>query len=129
MAFDARQLEHIRALLDPFCAAHSPEEHRDQLRMTYSIDGHAVTLFEERPDWRGSGEWMRSEIARFRYYRSRDEWQLYWMRADMKWHLYEPAAPVFVHRKVDHFDHRKVDHPKLVYFRGFVSRPALSRNR
>ena len=36
---------------------------------------------------------------------------------------------VFVHRKVDHFDHRKVDHPKLVYFRGFVSRPALSRNR
>lgn len=92
MAFDERQLKQIQALLGPFCAAHSPEECRDELRMTYSVDGHAVTLFEERPDWRGSGEWMRSEVARFRYYRSRDEWQLYWMRADMKWHLYEPAA-------------------------------------
>ena len=39
------------------------------------------------------------------------------------------GVSVFVNRKVDHLDNRKVDHPNLVYFRGFVSRPALSRNR
>lgn len=105
MAFDEQQLSQIHALLDPFCVEHSPEAYRDQLRMTYDIDGHAVTLFEERPDWGGSGEWMRSEVAKFRFYRSRGEWQLYWMRSDMKWHLYEPAAPArSLSRLVAHVD-------------------------
>jgi hypothetical protein len=37
---------------------------------------------------------MRTPVARFRYIRSRDEWELFWMRADLKWHYYEPAGPV-----------------------------------
>jgi hypothetical protein len=32
-------------------------------------------------------------IAKFRYFRSRATWTLYWMRADLKWHLFEPVAP------------------------------------
>ena len=35
-------------------------------------------------------EWTRHGIARFRFYRSRTEWQLYWMRQDLHWHRYEP---------------------------------------
>jgi len=38
-------------------------------------------------------------------------------------------AHVFVNRKVDHRGTRKVDHPQLVFLRGRVSFPALSRNR
>jgi hypothetical protein len=30
-------------------------------------------------------------FARVKYVRTKDEWRLYWMRADLKWHLYEPA--------------------------------------
>jgi hypothetical protein len=30
-------------------------------------------------------------IARFRFVRSRDVWELYWMRRDLKWHCYDPA--------------------------------------
>jgi hypothetical protein len=29
-------------------------------------------------------------VARVRFIRARKQWQLYWMRRDMKWHLYEP---------------------------------------
>jgi hypothetical protein len=93
MAFGVQELEQIRSLLDSFCESRSPAEHFDELRLAYDIEGHSVTVFEERPDWRGSGEIMRTPVAKFRFYRSRDEWSLYWMRADMKWHLYEPAAP------------------------------------
>ncbi len=93
MAFEARELEQIRSLMDSFCESRSPVEHRDELRLAYDVQGHSVIVFEERPDWRDSTETMRSPIAKFRYYRSRDEWNLYWMRADLNWHLYEPAAP------------------------------------
>ncbi len=47
-------------------------------------------MYEERPPWRGEGEWTRLGVARFRFYRSRGEWHLYWMRADLRWHRYEP---------------------------------------
>jgi hypothetical protein len=35
-------------------------------------------MHEERPPWYGIGEWTRRGIARFRFNRSRSEWQLYW---------------------------------------------------
>ena len=48
---------------------------------------------EVRPPWDGRGDWTRHGVARFRYFRTRKEWQLYWMRADLKWHAYEPEPP------------------------------------
>ena len=94
MAFTDSELTTIGAALDDFCVRHSPADHSDQLRTAYEVERLAVILFEERPDWRGTGEWMRTPIARFRYVRSQDEWELYWMRADLKWHFYEPAGRV-----------------------------------
>jgi hypothetical protein len=37
-------------------------------------------------------KYPHTPIARVRYFRSRGEWQLYWRRQDLKWHLYEPSA-------------------------------------
>ena len=72
------------------CRRGSPPEHADQLRTVYEVDGHSVSVYEERPPWDGIGDWTRMGVARFRYFRSRDEWQLYWMRQDLRWHLYWP---------------------------------------
>jgi hypothetical protein len=33
-------------------------------------------------------------VARARYLKSRDQWLIYWQRADMKWHKYGPAPEV-----------------------------------
>ena len=32
---------------------------------------------------------QKMEFAKIRYYKSRKEWNLYWMRASGKWELYE----------------------------------------
>jgi hypothetical protein len=32
------------------------------------------------------------EVARFRFVRTRGEWQLYWMRRDLRWDRYDPVA-------------------------------------
>ena len=94
MAFSEIELKRIDATLGDLCRRSSPPEHADELRFVYDIDGHAVSIFEERPPWDGRpGAWTRHGVARFRYFRSRREWQLNWMRADLKWHVFEPEPP------------------------------------
>ena len=90
MAFDELELKRIDRTVGELCRRCSPPEHADQLRTVYEVEGHSVTMYEERPPWDGVGEWTRRGIARFRFYRSRSEWQLYWMRQDLRWHLYDP---------------------------------------
>jgi hypothetical protein len=92
MAFTELELKRIDKTVGGLCRRSSPAEHADQLRVVYAIDGHSVSMWEERPPWRGPGEWTRMGVARFRYFRSRDEWVLYWMRRDLKWHIYDPET-------------------------------------
>ena len=33
---------------------------------------------------------MEDPIAKFKFIRTAGEWRLYWMRADLKWHKYDP---------------------------------------
>jgi len=90
VAFDELELKRIERTVGELCRTCSPPGHADELRTVYEVEGHSVTMYEERPPWDGVGEWTRRGIARFRFYRSRREWQLYWMRQDLRWHLYDP---------------------------------------
>jgi hypothetical protein len=93
VAFDDLERARIERLVGAFCRRRSPPQFKDQLRVVYEIEGHSVSVYEERPLWNGKGEWTRLGVARFRYFRSREEWTLYWMRRDLKWHLYDPETP------------------------------------
>lgn len=94
VAFGELELKLIDATVGELCRDSSPPEHRDELRCVYDIEGHAVSVFEERPPWDGSpGDWTRAGVARFRYFRSRGEWALYWMRADLEWHVFDAVPP------------------------------------
>lgn len=96
MAFSEFELKRIDVTVGDLCRRISPAHGADQLRYAYEVAGHAVSVFEERPPWDGeSGPWTQLPIARFRYYRSRNEWMLYWMASDMKWYSYEPADELY----------------------------------
>ena len=90
VSFSELELKRIDRTVGELCRRGSPPEHADQLRTVYEVEGHGVSVYEERPPWRGEGEWTRLGVARFRFYRSRREWQLYWMRRDLRWHRYDP---------------------------------------
>ncbi|MDP2182893.1 MAG: DUF3024 domain-containing protein [Actinomycetota bacterium] len=101
MAFSEFELRLIDSTVGDLCRRNSPARVADQLRTVYDIEGHAVTIFEERPDWMDSSlPWMRNPVARLRFYRSRGEWVLYWMPSDLKWHAYEPADDISDIRKL-----------------------------
>jgi hypothetical protein len=90
VAFSELELKRIDRTVGDLCRRCSSPEHADELRVVYDVEGHTVSMYEERPPWRGEGDWTRMGIARFRFFRSRGAWQLYWMRRDLRWHLYDP---------------------------------------
>jgi len=93
VAFDELELRRIDKTVGELCRRRTNPQYADQLRFVYEIDGHAVSIYEERPRWDGVGGCTRTGIARFRFVRTRGEWQLYWMRRDLRWHRSEPEPP------------------------------------
>lgn len=80
------------AIIKNFIEFLRPEdpEIREQLDVGYSYDGKIFLLFEIRPVWNNPEIKEEYEFAKIRYYQTRKEWALYWMRASGKWESYEP---------------------------------------
>ena len=88
MSFSEFELKQIENTVGNMCKRRSPGHVRDQLRTVYVVKGHDVTVYEERPRWNKPEEWLSHGIAKFKYNRKQNVWKLYWMRQDLKWHLY-----------------------------------------
>ena len=69
-----------------------PPPIRPQLDLGFRISGQSVELFEIRPQWKKPEVKQERPYAKATYVRTQGLWKLYWMRADLKWHSYEPHA-------------------------------------
>jgi Protein of unknown function (DUF3024) len=94
MAFTNRETQQIHRIVGGLCERRVPDHLRDQIRLNYRVANHEIVICEERPRWDKSSEWIELEIAKLRYVRTRNEWQLYWKRASGKWWPYEPYTGV-----------------------------------
>ena len=90
MAFSEIELKRIDKLIGGMCRAKSPPHIADQLRFEYEISGHNAIVWEIRPVYFDPSRETKHGVAKFQYIRSRNTWKLYWMRADLKWHGYDP---------------------------------------
>jgi hypothetical protein len=88
MAFGELELEQIQQTVGEWCKRRCPPYLKDKMRWAYSVKGHDVIIFEQRPWWDNTSEWSETPIAKLKFIRSADKWRLYWMRADLKWHDY-----------------------------------------
>ena len=97
--FETKRLEKIVGAL---IEARRPAPHiRSQLDRAFRITGQSIEIYEVRPRWRGApGEIMEQAIAKATYVRTQNLWRVFWMRSDLKWHGYEPAATV---KSIDEF--------------------------
>ena len=93
MTFNELDLKRIDRIVGGLCRRRTRPDLADQLRLDYEIDGQSVVVFEERPDWRDATQCMRTPVAKLRFVRTTGLWTLYWRRADLKWHRYQPAGP------------------------------------
>ena len=67
---------------------------RHQIDIACRITGQSVEIFTIRPAWERPDEKIESSVAKASFVRTQNVWRIYWKRADLKWHLYEPAAQV-----------------------------------
>ena len=67
---------------------------RDKIREGQRFTGQAIELFIVRPAFNRPGEHVEEAIAKLQYVRTHDVWQLFWKRADGKWHRYPPRPEV-----------------------------------
>jgi len=71
-----------------------PEEIRDKVDIGYKIDNQSVIIHEIRPRWDDPGTKIEPTVAKATYVKSSGKWNVYWKRADLKWHRYEPQPKV-----------------------------------
>ena len=96
MALTQLEIARVNRSVGAFIEQRRPAPHiRPQLDLGYRIKGQSVEIFEIRPVWRGApGEKLEHSVAKATYVRSKDRWRVFWQRADLNWHGYEPAPDV-----------------------------------
>lgn len=67
---------------------------RSKLDLGYRISGQSLELFEIRPKWDKPEIVLEHAFAKTTYVRTQKVWKIFWMRADLKWHSYEPVPEV-----------------------------------
>lgn len=71
-----------------------PPSVRPELDLGFRISGQSVELFEVRPQWDDPSQRMERPVAKATFVRTQRRWKIFWMRADLKWHGYQPNAEV-----------------------------------
>jgi len=91
MALNDLERKRLEKAADEFVAARRPPAHlRQELDLAYRIAGQSVEIFEIRPAYWDPAQMLENSVAKATYVRRADEWRIYWQRADLKWHRYEP---------------------------------------
>jgi hypothetical protein len=89
------ELKRIAKIMEGYLEKTRPPVHiRNELDIGYRIKNQSVELFEIRPAYQRPDQKVEHAIAKATYVKRANAWRLYWMRADLKWHRYEPIPEV-----------------------------------
>lgn len=70
-----------------------PETVKNQVDLHYKIDNQSIVIFEIRKMFQQE-RMVDIPIAKTTYVMKENKWKIYWQRADLKWHSYEPQKEV-----------------------------------
>ena len=91
MAISEFEIKRIEKYVGEFIEKERPSpEIRDRLDLGFRISGQGFEIFEIRPRFDKPSERIEIPLAKATYVKAKKTWKLYWMRADSKWHRYDP---------------------------------------
>lgn len=94
MALTKEEIENAQEIMNKYIEKKRPPiEIRDKVDLSYKIENKSIEIFEIRPVYKGPGI-VNIPIAKTTFTRTSNTWKIYWQRADLKWHLYEPKKEV-----------------------------------
>jgi hypothetical protein len=95
MALNDIERKRIEITVGAFVEKLRPPPHiRPKLDFGFRVAGQSIELFEIRPQWNKPEIKHESSFAKATLVRTQGMWKVYWKRADLKWHSYEPVSEV-----------------------------------
>jgi hypothetical protein len=95
MTLSEFETKRCEKLVGQYVENHRPPAHiRNELDLDFCIKEQSVEIFEIRPAWREPGVKIETPVAKATYVKTQQIWKVYWQRADLKWHRYDPDPEV-----------------------------------
>ena len=95
MALSEFETRRVEKAVQSFLDKHRPPPHvRPKLDLGYRITGQSIELFEIRPRWTEPTKKAEHPFAKATFVKTTGTWKIFWRRADLKWHSYEPTRQV-----------------------------------
>ena len=95
MTLSEFEIKKVKKAAESFLAVKRPRPHiRKQLDIGYRIDDQSVEIYEIRPYYLDESQILEHAVAKATYVKTQKVWKIFWQRADLKWHSYEPVATV-----------------------------------
>ena len=91
MALSEFEIKRYEKSVKAFIDKNRPPAHiRKELDLGYKLENQSIEIFEIRPRWDNPKEIIETPVAKATYVKTQGIWKVYWQRADLKWHSYEP---------------------------------------
>lgn len=85
----------IIELMENYIAQNRPPEHlRAQVDLSYKIEDQSVIIFEIRPLCTNPLEKIECHVAKATLVKASNNWKVFWLRSNLKWHSYTPEPTV-----------------------------------
>ena len=95
MALSDFEKKRIERIVRDYIEKHRPPAHiRNEVDLSFRVKGQSVEIFEVRPKWDDPSVKIEESLAKATYVKSKRIWKIYWQRADLKWHRYDPEPEV-----------------------------------
>ena len=95
MAISEFETKRYEKIVGQYIEKRRPPAHvRNQVDLDFRVEGQSVIIFEIREIWNQKDKKVELPIAKATYIKKSNSWKLYWQRADLKWHRYEPTPEV-----------------------------------
>jgi hypothetical protein len=95
VAISEFETKRVEKLASDYTEANRPPAHiRDQLDLGFRVSDQSLELFEIRPRYNDPSTKIEESVAKTTYVKKTRSWKIYWKRADLKWHGYDPVPEV-----------------------------------
>ncbi len=95
MAFSEFEIKRFEKITGQFIEKRRPPiQIRNEVDLSFRVKNYSIEIFEIRSILNKPDKKVEVPIAKTTYVKKDNIWKIYWQRADLKWHSYEPAPEV-----------------------------------
>jgi hypothetical protein len=95
MALSEIEIKRVEKIVGAYVERRRPPIHlRSEVDLAFRVTNQSVEIFEIRPLWNKPVEKIEEAVAKATYVKKARIWKVFWQRADLKWHRYDPDPEV-----------------------------------